>query len=187
MLQKDQVNAESKAVGSAEVAPDNLSKEVIEHLSREIGTTTTNMMVFRSKIAFAVFLGPFLLLLAIVANTKGLSISLNLGWNTTLIIGSVWCLCFLTLAYMNSRIEQQAWQQCNKWRQLIAQIHNDPSAILEPDKLRDDLYEKRLKTQFVYVIAYAVLLLSFIMGIVFLGNLKVPEPPVSVPKSSKES
>lgn len=90
-------------------AIQDLSKEVIEHLSKEIETTTTNMMVYRSKIAFAVFLGPFLLLLAVVANTRGLSISLNLGWIATVAIGIVWCFCFLTLAFMNARIEPQAW------------------------------------------------------------------------------
>jgi hypothetical protein len=156
-----------------------LSKEVIEYLSKEIETTTTNMMVYRSKIAFAVFLGPFLLLLAIVANTKGLSISLNLGWLATFAISIVWCFCFLTLAFMNARIEQQAWRQCNRWRQLIAQIHNDPSTKIRIDDLCDDLYKKTRKTQFVYVAAYAVLLASFIMSIIIIVKLRVPEPPTN--------
>lgn len=160
----------------------NLSKDVIAHLSKEIETSTTNIMAYRSKIAFAVFLGPFLLLLAVVANTKGLSISLNLGWVTTVVIGTIWCLCFLTLALLSVRIELQAWRQCNKWRQIIAQLHNDPSARIKTEDLCDDLYNRVKKTQIVYVFAYAVLLTSFLLSLIVIAKLRLPG---TLPNSSQ--
>ncbi len=162
------------------------SKEVIEYLSKEIETTTTNMMLFRSKIAFAVFLGPFLLLLAVVANTKGANISLKLGTVSTFIIAGIWGLCFLVLGYMNARIERQAWLQCNKWRQLIAEIHNDPSASIEVADLQDNLYENKWRSKGAYVLAYAVLLTSFTMSIMIIFHLRAVESQPQKDSSSQQ-
>lgn len=150
----------------------DLSKVVIEYLSNEIQTTTTNMMVYRSKIAFAVFLGPFLLLVAVVANANNLKVSFDTNKATVIGLGVGWCACFLILAYMNARIEQQAWRQCNRWREAIAEIHNAPLATIQPTAFRDDLYKKERRTRQIYVIAYLVLLISFILSILILFSLR---------------
>ncbi|HEV8589280.1 MAG TPA: hypothetical protein VGQ72_10430 [Pyrinomonadaceae bacterium] len=149
----------------------SLSKAVIEHLSKEIQTSTTNIMLHRSKIAFAVYLGPYLLLIAgVAAATKGLNISPHLGkGGIAAIVGG--CLCFLVLGYMNARIERQAWEQCNKWRRVIAEIQRNPSKELEGADLADKLYES-WRSQLVYVVAYAVLLASFIMSIIIIIKLR---------------
>jgi hypothetical protein len=39
-----------------------LTKDVIQHLSKEIETTTNSMMAFRTRIGFGLLVGPFLLL-----------------------------------------------------------------------------------------------------------------------------
>jgi hypothetical protein len=151
---------------------EDLSKVVIEYLAKEIETTTTNMMVYRSKIAFAVFLGPFLLLIAVVANAKNLKVSFDTNRSVITGLGLGWCACFLVLAYMNARIEQQAWRQCNRWREAIAEIHNTPSATIPIRAFRDDLYEKQRRTRVIYVMAYLVLLISFILSILILFSLR---------------
>jgi hypothetical protein len=43
---------------------------LIDHLSREIETHTKNMMTFRARINFAVFVGPFVLLGSIMVSAK---------------------------------------------------------------------------------------------------------------------
>ena len=165
----------------------NLSKEVIEYLSKEIETTTTNMMVYRTKIAFVFFLGPFIILIAVV--TKGVTFSLRLD---RFAIGAIFVnfLCFLTLAYMNARVERQAWLQCNKWRGVIARLHNNPSVDLTCDDLHDKLYGidpidrlfDKWTSQLAYIVTYAVLVVSFIMSIVIISRFRAPEtlaPPAT--------
>jgi hypothetical protein len=161
---------------------EHLSKEVIEYLSKEIATTTTNMMVYRTKIAFAVYLGPFIILIAVV--TKGVTFSLRLD---SIAIAAIFInfLCFLTLAYMNARVERQAWLQCNKWRAVIARLHNNPSMDLTRDDLFDNLYGddpndrlfKKWTSQLAYIATYAVLVVSFIMSIVIIARFRAPESP----------
>lgn len=58
----------------------DLSKEVIQYLSKEIETVTNNMMVFRTKIAFAVLVGPFLILVSFVVSARGYRIWLSPDW-----------------------------------------------------------------------------------------------------------
>lgn len=161
---------------NAEKTP-NSSTELLEYLTREIETTTTNMMVFRSKIAFAVFVGPFLLLIALAAGTRSLNVTTHIDLPATLFIIVV-CLCFLTMAYITARIERQAWLQCNKWRRLIIKLHNDPSTKLASGDLSDDLFDERRagRATSKYVAAWAVLLLSFIMTIAIILRIFVPQP-----------
>ncbi len=56
---------------------EDLTSEVIQCLSKEIETTTNNATVFRSRISFAVFFGPFIILGSFVVAAKGLPIVLN--------------------------------------------------------------------------------------------------------------
>src|SRR5437879_4842954 len=164
---------ETKSESVAAEGVKDLSKEVIEYLSKEIETTTTNMMVYRTKIAFVFFLGPFIILTAAV--TKGVTFSLRLDWIAIAAI-FVNLICFLTLAYMNARVERQAWLQCNKWRGVIARLHKTPSIDLTPDDLFDKLYGddpndrlfKKWTSQLAYIATYAVLVVSFIMSIVII-------------------
>lgn len=182
----ESVTAESMKEGPPE---PNLSKEVIEYLSKEIETNTTNMMVYRTKIAFVFFLGPFIVLIAVV--TKGVTFSLRLDWFA---IGAIFVnfLCFLTLAYMNVRVERQAWLQCNQWRGVIARLYNNPSVDLPPADLFDRLYGdlpndklfKKWKSQLAYIVTYAVLVVSFIMSIVIISRFRAPESPTLSPTST---
>ncbi len=189
-MSSKETKSESVAAKSIKEVPiQNLSKEVIEYLSKEIETNTTNMMVYRTKIAFVFFLGPFIILIAVV--TKGVTFSLRLD---RIAIAAIFVnfLCFLTLAYMNARVERQAWLQCNKWRGIIARLHNNPSVDLTCDDLYDKLYGddpndrlfKKWTSQLAYIVTYAVLVVSFIMSIVIISRFRVPESPTPSATSS---
>ena len=154
------------------------STEVIEYLSKEITTTTANMMVFRTKIAFLVFVGPFILLIALAARFNGLNITSHFDRTAKLAIILVG-IVYLILAGITAGIERQAWLQCNKWRGLIAQLHNDPSADVTLYDLSDNLFSEDWKGQstFTYVAAWGALLLSFSVTIIII--LRVFQPSTS--------
>src|SRR5438874_12042666 len=85
-----------------------LTNGIVEYLSKEIETTTNNLMTFRTKISFAVLIGPFLVLGSFLVAAKGIPISLEPGRMGWLAIGFEG-LCFLALAYVCARIEGDAW------------------------------------------------------------------------------
>ena len=162
---------------------EDLSREVVLYLSKEIETTSNNAMVFRSRIAFAVFFGPFLILGSFVVATKGLPLSLNLdrwAW-LFLVIG---CGCFVTLAYICSRVEKEAWRQCNKWRELIARLHDKPS----PQINEENQWEER-GLKLIYIAAYCLLLVTFICAIIIISRVRVvvstTNVPADIPTSQK--
>ena len=115
----------------------NLAKEIIEYLSKEIETVTNGMMVFRSKISFAVLVGPFLILGTLVYAAKGLHISTDFGASGWTAIGLVF-LCYLALAFLSGRIEEDGWRQCNKWRKLISDLQRDPTIEINQRNVRTD-------------------------------------------------
>ena len=133
-------------------------------------------MVFRSRIAFAVFFGPFVILGSFVVATKGLPTSLNLDlwfW-LVLVIG---CGCFVTLAYICSRIEKEAWRQCNQWRKLIARLHDNPSSKITEEE--NEWEERNLKV--IYIVAYCLLLTTFICAIFIISRVRVVDPASAKP------
>lgn len=163
--QSKQTVNENKA--GAEVTAD-LSKEVIQYLSKEIETTTNTMMVFRSKIGFAVLVGPFLIL-GVLAS-RGLGLSLNFDrWAVIASLTGV--ACYLTLAVMSGRIEEDAWEQCNKWRQLIADLHAEPGLRIGRGNVwKDDKHSKKMTSS--YLAAYAVLLLLFLCLVTIISRVQ---------------
>lgn len=179
--------------------PD-VSKEVINHLSKEIETTTNNMMVFRSKIAFAIFAGPFIILAAVVAS-KGPGVWLDfdaLAKTAIFIVG----FCYLGMAYMAARMDQQAGEQCNEWRGIIAALHKEPSTdiltLIKVSRPRRNIFnlfgllpmkpskDKRTPKLFnkyrandAYLITYSLLLLSFVMLTIIVGKIKTTTPSIN--------
>src|SRR5690349_24087169 len=101
-------------------------EKLIEYLSKEIETQTNNLMSFRERINFAVFIGPFVLLGATLygkglshVNWAGMSL---VAWIVLAISFVGVILSYLTMGVACSLIEVHIWQQCNKWRERIAEI-----------------------------------------------------------------
>ncbi|HEV7743792.1 MAG TPA: hypothetical protein VGO56_02245 [Pyrinomonadaceae bacterium] len=177
-----------------DVTTKDLSSGIVEYLSKEIETTTNNLMTFRTRISFAVLIGPFVVLGSFLVAAKGIPMSLEpgrIGWVAIGFEG----LCFLTLAYVCARIEGDAWRQCDEWRQAIAALHKDPSVPLQEairtkgvkkplwkgkswTLLKNWLEERKLKCA--YLIAYFLIFASLVAVVFIISKVKVqPEHHLS--------
>jgi uncharacterized membrane protein len=86
--------------------PESLTKDVVQHLSKEIETITNNMMAFRTRIGFGLLVGPFLLLGSLIVAAKGQPIATNLkwyGWPALLVV----IVCYLGIAYIASKLKRK--------------------------------------------------------------------------------
>lgn len=98
---------------------------LIEHYSHEIQTLTSNIMTFRIRISFTVFIGPYFLLGSIIVGTKG-NFTLDISSWWVLLAFAVASVMYIGLGFASGRIEKQAWIQCEEWTKLIIQLANRP-------------------------------------------------------------
>jgi hypothetical protein len=140
--------------------------EFIEHLSKEIETHTNAMMTFRTRIAFIVFLGPFVLLSSILVGTKRMPDIAKLTPWTFIAIG-VLCTCYIVLGLVSGMIERGIWRQCNRWRAQIATLvaRKDMNVTSESVQFSDR------HLLLAYVIAFILFFLSFIAMIFLISSL----------------
>jgi hypothetical protein len=142
--------------------------ELMQCLSKEIETTTTNMMAFRTRIGFGMFVGPFVLLGSIIVAAKGQAVSFQPNWYVWAALG-VDVICFLGIAYIASQIEAQAIKQCNKWRGLIADLSEGPSKGIDKTKLEANLRWGRWPgVETAYLVGYFLLFLSVVAAVVIM-------------------
>jgi hypothetical protein len=181
----EEMMAQREAVAPAELSqPTNLSgqivlqreslaKEIIEYLSKEIETVTNGMMVFRSKISFAVLVGPFLILGTLVYAAKGLRIATEFGTAGWIAIGIVF-FCYLALAFLSGRIEEDGWRQCNEWRKLISALQKNPAVELDEKNVRKDKsgVDPVKWMKWSYLAACALMLLAFLSLLFVLSRVK---------------
>lgn len=159
-------------------------EQVIEYLSKEIEAHTNGIMLLRARIAFAIFAGPFFVLGSIIIATKTLpKISKVDGWTVLALL--VLCACFLTMGLMVGRVEGYMWNQCNKWRELIAKLQRESAPELaaadlvpQPEKLT------RGRPGIAYLVIYFVLLLSFLTTIFLTTRMEGADPPGQPPTPS---
>ena|SRR5205085_1029326 len=134
--------------------------KLIDYLSKEIETQTNNLMTFRERINFAVFIGPFVLLGATLYG-KGIP---RINWGDLTLTAKVGlCISFvgvilsyLTLGVACSLIETHIWKQCNKWRERIAEIstgHNKGFTLEQLD------FKERLERGYRWV--YGAMIVAF--------------------------
>lgn len=156
----------------------DLSKEVIQYLSKEIETTTNTMMVFRSKMGFAVLVGPFLILGTLVYSAKGLQFSTQFGAKGIIAI----CLdifCYLGLAFAIAKIEEDGWRHCDRCRKLIADLHAEPTLRIEKrNAWKDEKHVNWMKWS--YLIVCTLLIISFIASAYIISRVHVDTAPTVV-------
>lgn len=178
--------------------PMDLSKEVIQYLSKEIETTSNSIMTFRTKIAFAVLVGPFLVLGSFLVAARSIPVSFQPGALGKLAIAFEG-LCFLTIAYVCARIEGDGWRQCAEWRRLIAALHKNPAFQIDNENLwtikptdsvnnnnaltRLRLWLRKKKLICAYLIAYFIMFASLVAGVFIISRVEVlkSDPPPSSP------
>jgi len=145
-----------------------LAKELMLCLSKEIETTITNMMAFRTKVGFGMFVGPFLLLGSFIVAAKGQPVSFNFN---RYVLGAlvVDVVCFLGIAYIASQIEVQALEQCNKWRGIIGSLRRNPSVEIDSSQLKLKLKWRRWNgPEAAYLVGYFLLFLSVAAAVVLI-------------------
>jgi hypothetical protein len=151
----------------------DLSKELIAYLSKEIETVTNGMMVFRSRISFAVMVGPFLILGTLVYAAKDMPGSKHFGLTEWLLAGGI-CLSYLLLAVLSGRIEEDGWRQCNVWRGIISDLQENPTRLIGERNLRRDENDKDpvkwMKVS--YFIACCLLVIAFVCLLILLFRMQ---------------
>ncbi|MDE3018288.1 MAG: hypothetical protein KGI53_04670 [Nitrospirota bacterium] len=97
--------------------------KLIEHLTKEIVTQSEYITTFRSRLAFAVLIGPFIILSTFVVATKD---SLHLGvidCSVTLAL-IITGFCYILIGLLSALLDSHVTDQCNKWRHEIIRLAN---------------------------------------------------------------
>ncbi len=149
-----------EAVDDGQAIKTKELQTIISHLTTEIESKSTNIMNFRTKIAFTVFIGPFLLLGSIIVGTKGtvkLRLDIAHDWWAVLLV----VLAFLALGWISGAVERQVWRRINKWRRCIVRLQTDPEITTE--ELQEFLIDNTIEGGITntYVLAFLVILLAF--------------------------
>jgi hypothetical protein len=143
-----------------------LKEELIKHLSDEIVNITQTTITFRTKIAFFTWVGPFIILGALVVATKG-SFAMPLNCLTILMIIVIGG-CYLGISYVCSRIEQHSWDLCNQYRSVIFRVSKGDN-IKNINK--NELAAKNEDYPQTYMIAYVLIFISAVCITILLVNL----------------
>lgn len=150
----------SEAVDDGQALKTKELQNIMSHLTTEIESKSTNIMNFRTKIAFTVFIGPFLLLGSIIVGTRGtvkLSLDIANDWWVVLLA----LLAFLALGWISGAIECQVWKRINKWRRCI--VHLQAESDITTTQLQEYLIDNTIEggITWTYVLAFLVILLAF--------------------------
>lgn len=142
---------------------------VIKHLSDDIINRYNNTIVFRTRIAFVVWVGPFIILSSFIVATKG-SFTLDFKDPVVWVCIGLFVSCYLILSRFASGIEQGAWDRCDKYRELIFKIgsQNSLADITEKD-YKDNLTWELPR---IYFWAFSVIMISFFSITVLATKLK---------------
>ena len=142
----------------------NHRKELITALSNEILKYSELILMFRTRIAFVAWVGPFVVLGSfIIAREGDLSAivpGIHYAFLAILII-----VCYVLVGYIASRIEKQAWEQCNRVRRIISNLAADEDYNLKFEDYRDNIGDTATKT---YVSAYVFIIASAIAAAVLV-------------------
>ena len=134
--------------------------ELTEYLTKEIETLSTNTMTFRSRIAFSVFIGPFLILGSIIVSTSRSGLNLSLDSRSAWIAAVIAGLAFWTLGIISGRIEQGALEKCNQWRRCIIKLQSEEP--LTNEELEELILDKPpVRVMWVYLGAFLLILITF--------------------------
>ena len=114
----------------------SLRSDLISHLSKEIEVHSQYLMTFRSRIAFTVLIGPFVIFGFLVTSKP----TATNYWGQEQMSLSAWiAFLYLMLGFYGSRLDQHGTDQCNKWRRAMLKISAgkdiDEKDLLIPDPL----------------------------------------------------
>lgn len=134
----------------------------IEHLSREVETHSSSAFSFRSRIAFTLWVGPYLMLGTLVVVSREAP-AVDIGnWAVSLLV--IAGLVYLLLGYLAGWIERRYWKQVEDSRKAIAALVK--SCGIDNPELRQALESKRYQRMTaVYGVVFFLILISFIVAL----------------------
>ena len=144
--------------------------KLIDHLSTEIETHTKNMMTFRARVNFAVFVGPFVLLGSLMVSAKGVPRGVTLD-KRTIVAGIVLLMSYILMACTCAAIERQMWKKCNVWRGVIARIiSNSPAEVKEKELVF------RESVRLGYALVYTAIIIAFGCAVWLVSRVQIASP-----------
>lgn len=148
------------------------SKEIVSYLSNEITSATTAIMQFRNRISFTVFVGPFILLGSVIIAAGKVKLEFKeVGW-----VWWLWALGaaagFVYLGWIAGGIEQHAWNQVKKWRELLVAIL--AGNVVTETEAKSHIVESGVSgVRLNYLRAFLVILVTFVaIGYLAYKSLK---------------
>lgn len=152
------------------------SKEkLIDHLTKEIEVTINNMMGFRTKSAFIVWIGPYVLLSSVIIATDGdFSLTMNCAMKLALITASV---SYLILGIIAGLIERGFWRRCNILRQCILELSDVGEHESKMDHLMNYEVEKLVLPG--YIAVFLIIGISFGAVAYLTSGIKLNKNPIS--------
>jgi hypothetical protein len=139
---------------------------IIEYLSSEITNHTEYLSTFRSRIAFSVLVGPFLILGSFAVANHERTFEINFDWKCA-VAALIACACYIGLGFYGAELDGHVTEQCDKWRKAIAKAAGG-SQITECDLI----FEHCPRSAYIYgifltLIAFAAITYLFFTGISF--------------------
>ncbi len=138
----------------------------IEHLSRDIAMHTNYLMMFRSRMAFAILIGPFVLLGSFLIATKGTIPKNHIGVDAIVAIVTA-CICYLTLGIYGARLDRHVTRQCDIWHRQIDSLRK------EEEDYTEDIGFEHHKTYRAYLSGLGLVLLAFLSNVYLLKTLLI--------------
>ena len=118
----------------SEAASPEVKKAIIEQLAKEIQASADHLMSLRTRTAFTIWVGPYVVLGSVIVATKG---GFTLDVHSPLFaLGLLIAVgCYLALGYLAGRIEKFSLERSNQWRRCIIQVAEtgrvDPALYLD--------------------------------------------------------
>ncbi len=154
--------------------PDvGLRTELIKHLSKEIEVLSTNIISTRLRATFTVWIGPFILLGALVIRQKPSRIVITVDDYPLVAAFVLLGMLYLLIAYAAGRMERYVANKCNEWRDLMVLVSLEQT--LEADVIRASLHDPYLsrKVQIAYAGVFAAMFASFIVILYIVIHIDV--------------
>ena len=157
----------------AEEEEDKIKEKYIEHLSKEIEITINNLYTFRMRSAFTVWIGPFILLGAVIVAGKSSifsgegAISITSGGGMMVAAGLSFA-AYMALGIGAGRIEKANWNRVEALRELLSEA----TGLTKEDqrKFQDKKIPKYILRSYVGV--FVAISVVFGCAVYIIGNLK---------------
>jgi hypothetical protein len=144
-----------------------LKKVVIEQLAKEIQITADTITNLRTKTAFTIWIGPYVLLGSIVVAQKD---GFTVPFRSPIFLAAVLVVlfCYMAVGHMAGVIEQHNLERANKLRQCIVAVA-ETSSIERGLYLHEDLPKLIVGA---YRITFLILLACFVGAAVLINTIE---------------